>query len=81
MIQHRQNEPLAGAKSAVMPSPQAKAATSPSVDQSERWNRIAVAAYRRAEARGFEPCHELDDWLAAEAEIEHALNKRAEAVA
>lgn len=30
---------------------------------------IAEAAYYRAEKRGFEPGHELDDWLAAEMEI------------
>jgi Protein of unknown function (DUF2934) len=30
---------------------------------------IAEAAYYRAEKRGFEPGHELDDWLAAEADF------------
>jgi hypothetical protein len=30
---------------------------------------IATAAYFRAQKRGFEPGHELDDWLAAEVEI------------
>jgi len=30
---------------------------------------IAVAAYYRAERRNFEPGHELEDWLDAEAEI------------
>lgn len=30
--------------------------------------QIAFAAYLKAEARGFEPGHELEDWLAAEAE-------------
>ena len=30
---------------------------------------IAEAAYYRAERRGFEPGHELEDWLQAEAEI------------
>lgn len=30
---------------------------------------IAEAAYYRAEARGFAPGHELDDWVAAESEI------------
>jgi hypothetical protein len=30
---------------------------------------IAEAAYYRAERRGFKPGHELEDWLAAEAEI------------
>lgn len=30
---------------------------------------IAERAYYKAEARGFEPGHELEDWLAAEAEV------------
>jgi hypothetical protein len=30
---------------------------------------IARAAYLRAKQRGFEPGHEVEDWLAAEAEI------------
>ena len=30
---------------------------------------IALAAYYRAEKRGFEPGHEIEDWLAAEAEL------------
>lgn len=32
--------------------------------------KIAVRAYYKAERRGFAPGHALDDWLAAEAEIE-----------
>ena len=31
--------------------------------------RIAVRAYYKAEARGYEPGHEIQDWLEAEAEI------------
>jgi hypothetical protein len=31
--------------------------------------RIALTAYFIAEKRGFEPGHELDDWLAAEAAV------------
>lgn len=34
----------------------------------ERHQAIAVRAYFRAQTRGFEPGHELDDWLAAEQE-------------
>ncbi|MGH8337667.1 MAG: DUF2934 domain-containing protein [Gammaproteobacteria bacterium] len=34
---------------------------------------IAEAAYFRAERRGFEPGHEVEDWLGAEAELEHRL--------
>jgi hypothetical protein len=31
---------------------------------------IAESAYLRAERRGFEPGHETEDWLAAEAEVD-----------
>ena len=31
--------------------------------------KVALAAYFIAEKRGFEPGHELDDWLAAEAQV------------
>ncbi|MGO9513088.1 MAG: DUF2934 domain-containing protein [Steroidobacteraceae bacterium] len=34
---------------------------------------IAEAAYFRAERRGFAPGHELEDWLAAEREINERL--------
>lgn len=34
-------------------------------------SRIAVSAYYKAEARGYEPGHEVQDWLDAEAEIVH----------
>jgi Protein of unknown function (DUF2934) len=34
--------------------------------------KVALAAYFIAEKRGFEPGHEFEDWLAAEAEIEKA---------
>jgi hypothetical protein len=30
---------------------------------------ISAAAYYRAEARGFEPGHELEDWIEAEREV------------
>jgi hypothetical protein len=35
-----------------------------------RWRRTALAAFYRAEARGFAPGRELDDWLDAERELE-----------
>ena len=41
--------------------------------RTERHAMVARAAYFRAEKRGFAPGHELDDWLAAEAEIDRAL--------
>ena len=41
----------------------------PSFSES-RAARIAEAAYWRAERRGFTPGQELDDWLAAEKEVD-----------
>ena len=38
-----------------------------------RASMIAQAAYYRAERRGFDPGHELDDWLDAEAEIDRLI--------
>ena len=35
----------------------------------DRDARIAELAYYKAESRGFEPNHELDDWLEAEQEF------------
>lgn len=35
----------------------------------EHLQRVATAAYFMSQKRGFEPGHELDDWLAAEQEI------------
>jgi hypothetical protein len=40
-----------------------------SVTPEERRSLIAVAAYYRAERRGFVPGKELQDWFEAEAEI------------
>lgn len=37
--------------------------------QDVRYSKIAENAYYKAEARGFEPGHELDDWIAAENEF------------
>jgi hypothetical protein len=52
--------PIIGIESAIESAP----------DQSTegRACRIAEAAYYKAQARGFEPGHEMEDWLAAEAE-------------
>ena len=35
----------------------------------DREARIAELAYLKAESRGFEPGHELEDWLEAEGEF------------
>jgi len=37
--------------------------------EADRYTMIAQAAYYRAEKRGFRPGEQLDDWLAAEADI------------
>jgi hypothetical protein len=39
----------------------------------DRMSQIARAAYFRAEARGFEPGYELEDWLVAEKDMEGRL--------
>lgn len=41
----------------------------------ERWRMIAIAAYHRAEKRGFAGGHELEDWTEAEREIDKLLFK------
>lgn len=40
-----------------------------------REQMIAVAAYFRAQQRGFTPDRELSDWLEAEAEVEDMLHR------
>ena len=44
-----------------------------SLEPSVRHELIAQAAYFRAKHRGFEPGHELEDWTAAEAELDMGL--------
>ncbi len=43
----------------------------PSPEERERW--VAIAAYYRAEQRGFAPGYELEDWLEAEARVGSAI--------
>lgn len=45
----------------------------PVVDGAVRRAMVAQAAYFRAEQRGFAPGHALEDWAAAEREIERML--------
>ena len=40
------------------------------IDPDHRRALIAEVAYYRAERRGFEPGHEIEDWLSAEAEVD-----------
>lgn len=46
---------------------------STAITAGQRHALIAQAAYFRAERRGFRAGHELEDWLAAEAEVERQL--------
>ena len=39
------------------------------IEGDDKLSRIAVLAYYKAEARGYEPGYEMQDWLDAEAEI------------
>jgi len=45
------------------------AASGTEAQLADREVQIALAAYFIAEKRGFGPGHELDDWLAAEAQV------------
>ena len=55
------------------PEPEAPVKSGPpAIDAGVRRAMTAEAAYYRAERRGFAPGYELDDWLAAEADIERA---------
>ncbi len=52
-----------------------KAQPSVAVSPTERHDRIAEAAYLRAERRYFPPGRELEDWLEAEAEVDKLLTQ------
>jgi len=41
----------------------------PKSKDEDKYSEIALRAYYKAEARGYEPGHEIQDWLDAEAEI------------
>jgi len=47
--------------------------TAPKPDPAERWQTIAIAAYFRAERRGFAPGGDMEDWLAAEVDVDALL--------
>ncbi len=62
------------------PKPRGASAAAERAPAAAREPMIAVAAYYRAERRGFAPGSELDDWLAAEADIEALLASRQKSV-
>lgn len=41
----------------------------------QRLQLVSLGAYYRAEARGFAPGRELDDWLEAESEVDASLRR------
>lgn len=64
----------AGGRAGANPGPgSAVVPANPSVSAEQRCVLISEAAYFLAEHRGFAPGHDLDDWLAAETEIDAIL--------
>ncbi len=59
----------------VTPRTKRRARKPPASPKQDCQQMIAEAAYYRARARGFVPGCELDDWLAAEAEVDPARNE------
>lgn len=51
------------------PIPVIKMEKAPESNDNDLCARIAVRAYYKAEARGYEPGNEIQDWLEAEAEV------------
>jgi hypothetical protein len=56
-------------------TPAQPAATTDGLPEDVR-QMIATSAYYIAQGRGFEPGHEVDDWLAAEAQVLDSLAER-----
>ena len=63
------------AKSGIISAMASRVAMDRPVDRATKQSMIAEAAYYCAEKRGFAPGHDLDDWLAAEVEIEVLTGK------
>jgi Protein of unknown function (DUF2934) len=64
----RRNAPVKAAK-----APESSASEGITVSQEMRRAMIEQAAYLRAERRGFTPGSEVEDWLAAETEVDALL--------
>ena len=52
------------------PAAKDRSENSPTFDTPERFEHICTAAFYKACERQFTPGHELEDWLAAEAEYD-----------
>ncbi len=46
------------------------------INAEERWRLIALKAYHKAEARGFTPGKEAEDWFEAEKEVDALLQSK-----
>jgi Protein of unknown function (DUF2934) len=68
-VRQRKSPPAPRSASATASS-QTTASQTPHPD---RYASIAQAAYFRSQHRGFKPGHEMEDWLAAEAEVDQRL--------
>jgi hypothetical protein len=76
---HREEPPAARNEvgRAVVPAPKVLTTRSaPLIPASLRSDMIRDAAYFRAEARGFAPGKEIEDWLAAEQDVEELILRR-----
>lgn len=51
-------------------------ATQLNISSEERWRMIAITAYHKAEARGFAPGNEAQDWFEAEQEVDALLQSK-----
>ena len=72
-IRHRQVAHGVATKCCVKETSHARMAAPANPDRDVLKQMIAAAAFRRAELRGFAPGREIDDWLAAEGEIDAAM--------
>ena len=54
-------------------APKKAVSATPSIAPDQRRHYVEIAAFYIAERRGFAPGNPLDDWLAAEAEIDRLL--------
>ncbi|MGB7815111.1 MAG: DUF2934 domain-containing protein [Methylotenera sp.] len=60
----------ADGKGSIKPKPMVGIEPEKVPDNEDLVSRIAVSAYYKADARGYEPGHEIQDWLEAEAEMQ-----------
>jgi hypothetical protein len=77
-VKHRPRPPVPNEQSRKMAPPSLRVLSRDRalLPASLRQDMIREAAYFRAEARGFAPGGEIDDWLSAEADIEELILRR-----